>query len=270
MQEIYSTNPKLKYIQLDIYGHKKESKELIFSIVPESLYRFQPPKNDRFKTLENKELFLSPVVRYDDPFDSIGIFCNYQELSNSINFSEDSTKVLIQYLYKFRQDFLSVCFSENRNNLPLWAFNAQNYEGFAIEYNFHELGMANKINDILGPVIYEPSRIDTTNALKSFFSQINQISKGDMSSVNRNTLILYYSNFVKHENWKFQDEWRILNHNQIIPDVKPKAIYIGYKSSDYTRKRLQNISRKIGCGCFQMRKTEFDEEKFDLHFEEFS
>jgi hypothetical protein len=270
MEEKYSDDPKMKYIQLAFYGHEKGAIELKFSIIPQRLFRFQPPKNNRFKTIENKQLFLSPSSEFDDPFDMIGTFCDFIKISNEEQRSVEDCIKFIKELNESRQTMPSVCFCENINNLPLWASYTNNYQGFAVEYNFCELGMESHITRNLYPIYYEPRRIDLTKSLINILKNKDSVLRGDYSKISKEQLIIFFSNFCKHESWKFQDEWRLINISgeRVLSEIVPEAIYIGYKSSPFTKRRLKNIAKKISCKCFLMKESNLNEDKYNLQFEQ--
>jgi hypothetical protein len=53
-------------------GQFDQAKKLKMEIIPKRLFRFQPPKINRFSTVQNRQLFLNSASNFDDPFDSIG------------------------------------------------------------------------------------------------------------------------------------------------------------------------------------------------------
>ena len=81
--------------------------------------------------------------------------------------------------------------------------------------------------------------------------------------------VFFFINFLKHKDWEYQKEWRLINvHDQeVISGVIPTDIYIGYRSSESTRKRLRNIAKRIGCNCFMMTKTNLVDSEYKLRFE---
>jgi len=258
----YSDDPKMEYLLLLVNGQLEKAVELKLNIVPKSLFRFQPPKYNRFRTIQNKQLFLNSASNFDDPFDSIGNYYDFQRLADNQKTSIDNITQKINQLNKERQKSLSVCFCENINNLPLWAFYTQNYQGFAIEYNFFEVPN-NAFIERLFPILYGPKKPNITNLLLEFENRI--INKKDVSDIELKLLSVA---LLKHESWKFQNEWRIIGEEHILSNICPEAIYIGYKSTKFTQSKLLNISKKIGCKCYLMKCADIEQNEFALKFDE--
>ena len=149
------------------------------------------------------------------------------------------------------------------NNIPLWAWYAQNFQGFAIEYNFHDfIGEQTKLLYGLFPINYVSKKTNITDLL----ILLNNIDSSSGKEFTEESLPLLCPILSKYDYWSFEGEWRLLDPRKLIPSVKPKAIYIGNKSSPYTQKRLHNITRKIGCQCFIMDGYRFNEDKFEFKF----
>lgn len=244
----------------------REAMEFKTSIIPNKLFRFQPPKLSRFTTLQNMELYLSPAKKYDDPFDTIGHCYDLELLVIEMGIPLKEVESRLLSLHNELQEGISVCFCENINNIPLWAWYAQNFQGFAIEYNFHDfIGEQMKLLYGLFPINYVSKKANITDLL----IMLRDIYESRDEDFTKESYPLLGPILSKYDYWSFEGEWRLLDPRKLIPSVKPKAIYIGNKSTPYTQKRLQNISKKIGCHCYIIDGYKFNGDNFEFKFMEF-
>lgn len=261
----YSKENKQKYIELYINGQKERSKKLKSNIIPERLFRYQPAEEKRFETLSDKELFLSNISDFDDPFDTNGlcwnneiIFKTFKDINPMI--TEEKTEDFPKFIVKLiKTGILTVCFSEDLYNLPLWGTYANKNSGFVLEYNFKKLGIESRLTKNLFPVLYRPKKFDFTQYLCDSIKEIkNEIKNNQRSS------ILFYCLLIKHESWSFQQEWRLFNFQkeQKIKDITPTAIYVGLQSTKDTIKRLKDISEKIKCDFYITKLPKNNEAEF--------
>lgn len=263
-KDSFGQNPKLQFYKLYLANKVEEAYRLKFEIIPSRLFRFQPFELKRLKTLRNNELFLSHAIVFDDPFDSAGIFWDTYELQtilhkkNQVRANEDIDQFIVGMLDDIRKNVATICFSETLFNLPLWATYADQNKGFVVEYDFKKLRFDENLTKFLYPVLYEPRKISARGALNWLFDNLGK-------SNNPLVKVLYFHQFIKHESWAYQNEWRLINlegaQTMKLP-FTPTAIYAGVRSSEWAKKRLRTISKQIGCDFVELKVGGFNDERF--------
>jgi hypothetical protein len=260
----FEQNPKLKFYQLYLDKKFKEAYKLKYETIPCRIFRFQPFELKRLRTLESNELFLSHAIEFDDPFDSAGIFWDTDKLQNILHKKnktkekEEINQFIVGMIDNIRNDVTTICFSETLFNLPLWATYAGQNKGFAVEYNFKNLAADENLTRFLYPVLYEPYKISAREALNWLFENPGEKNYPLVP-------VLFFHQFIKHESWAYQNEWRLINlkgAQTIKLPFTPTAIYAGVRSTEWAKKRLRNISKQIGCDFVELKVGGYNDERF--------
>ncbi len=213
MKEII-LNEKYKYV------YDKELKRLNIHIdgkpcplKAENLFKFYDTNLNNVAALHENYFWLSKPSDFNDPFD-----CNVNliEHENHKELFYDETK-------PNAIDGIGItCFTEEINELLLWAHYANNYRGFALEFNTETMrvNMNGKKKYSLNPALYFDEFISVKNTDK---------------------FAMEYLLTAKSERWKYEKEWRLIS---TIDETKPydriifyepiavKALYIGYRLFD--------------------------------------
>ena len=146
-------------------------------------------------------------------------------------------------------------------------------------------------------MIYDDSKYDMTDYIKKVIdNELNTIrmiyiEKKDFSfgksivnllnstkELRLNQSSFWHMNCFKKEDWKYEREWRLLAYNTnplfLNPSIhcnigilKPSAIYLGERISEFNRINLIEIARKKGIKIFQM-KSKICKKTMKLVYEE--
>lgn len=178
-----------------------------------------------------------------------------QEATNILNRAQailttkESLCILRKYIKKliaFQNKIRICCFSNKLDNQVLWSMYANQYRGCCIEYDVPD--------EIVRKVVYKDRYLNDP-----LFAVIDCIvNKGNIDCLNLNGLLegLILS---KHKDWKFQEEFRVIDFREKIP-CKIKSIILGYKISKKNEKKIlsYNIKYKIKKMKFNYINQNFD------------
>jgi len=198
---------------------------------PKYLYKYFSLNDFSIDSLENDYIYLSNPKDFNDPFD-----CNRNLIIEERKEINDW-----QYIERFNDipDLGIACFSENGMEPLLWSHYAHSYHGFCLKFNVESL-IKNQNDSIrLKRVIY--SQAPETISQEHPFSH-------------------YYRYLLKLNNWKYEQEWRLLfknpstTENRLYIDKECiEEISIGYKSMDFHTDKQREFKTKFD----QIRKEKF-------------
>lgn len=192
--------------------------------VPKYLYKYFSLNVFSIDSFENGYIYLSNPKDFNDPFD-----CNR-------NLIFEHRKELNDWQYVERLNDISdigiTCFSENGMEPLLWGHYAQSYRGFCLKFNVESL--INNQNDSvkLKRVIYSKS--------PETISQEHPFSD-------------YYQYLLKLNNWKYEQEWRLLFKN---PSTIENKFYID-----------RNCIEEISVGFKNMENSTYEERELKTKFD---
>ena len=241
--------------------------------IPNTLYKFfnlnddQTLNEKKFVTLQNKQLFMSDIKDFNDPFDGKAYFYNPKELSK-IKRLEHVKGRIIEDFTAFHK---GTALTENGTScMPMWAHYANNHQGYCVSYD-----MKNPSNTVLSgctfPIQYTDQRLDITSFMKTYFSMVSaetdkQTAQGINKIVINDLSLVYVTQYlsnIKHSTWQYEKEFRCTMgaNAKGMPyvDAAPQAIYIGMKCSEENRKRLIKISKQLSIPIYQMSLDELSE-----------
>lgn len=258
-------------IAMDIvYGGLYASTRLY---IPDTLYKFYSLSDDtslnekKFNTLRNKQIFMSNIKDFNDPFDGKAFFYDPKQLTDIKRLEHVSGKIIDD----FTSFIKGTAFTENNSScMPMWAHYSNNHQGFCVAYD-----MKNPDNQSFSactfPVQYTDERLDITSFMKTYFNKLasdadSYISNGTNSiPLNDFSLIYIYQYLcnVKHLTWSYEKEYRCtmgaLAKGMPYINATPKAIYIGMNCSEQNRSKLIEIARSLLIPVYQMRFNELSE-----------
>lgn len=131
------------------------------------------------------------------------------------------------------------CLSKRKNNRMMWERYAGGFSGFVIEYDLHHDNTRNIIGNIFPMNYYNDEDLPCFNYAEMLE---HATAEGDkLKQFNKDVL---YCLLVKHSDYAFEEEWRILVKENEIP-LKINAIYIGYKCSMEDESMLSKACKKI-------------------------
>lgn len=189
---------------------------------------------------------------------------------------------------QIRNQIKIACISRNIKSPLMWAHYASNHKGFAIGYDFRgneisqcsncpKRSCSNIMNAAIYPVIYSDKRFDATQYGKWYIEQYIKRYFGIMTdSVFYDEFLLTKAALYKSNDWKYEDEWRIIcsTPNQAIEQQecysikkKPLAIYFGSQIPDIYRKILTSIADEKGIAKYQMYVEDYSFE-YELNYKQ--
>lgn len=251
--------------------------ELLYSVtriyIPDILYKFYSLNDDeelnekKFSTLQNKQIFMSAIKDFNDPFDGKAFFYDSNQLADIKSLEHVNGKIIDDFTAFHRGTALT---ENNTSCMPMWAHYSNNHQGFCVAYD-----MKNPENTALAgcafPVQYTDERLDITSFMKEYVSMVaSEIKKKTayrIEQIIRNDLSLVYVAQllcnIKHSTWSYEKEFRCTMGAQSkgMPyvDAVPKAIYIGMNCKEQNRKKLIAIAKKLSIPVYQMQIDELSE-----------
>ena len=251
--------------------------ELLYPVtrlyIPDTLYKFYSLNDDqelndkKFKTLQNKQIFMSNIKDFNDPFDGKAFFDDSKQLADIKRLEHMGGKIIDDFTSFNRGTALT---ENNTSCMPMWAHYSNNHQGFCVAYD-----MKNPANTTLAgctfPIQYTDERLDITSFMKKYFSKLSlevdrQVSRGIKQIPINDLSLVYVAQFlcnIKHSTWSYEKEFRCTAGAQAkgMPyiDAVPKAIYIGLHCKKANRKKLVEISRSLLIPVYQMRFNELSE-----------
>lgn len=236
--------------------------------LPDTLYKYYSLTNNKelnekkFETLRNREIFLSDIKDFNDPFDSKAFYYNPDRLKIFPELKPHGGKLIDDFTAYIKSTSLT---SNGVQSMPMWAHYAGNHTGFCVSYDMQN-------NPVLSactyPIQYSDQRLDITSFMEKYIKKIleekarqmmlgkKQIVINDLSII---YVVLLLSN-IKHTSWSYEKEYRctMASNAPGMPYVKasPKEIFIGFKCSDENVLRLKEIADKLSVPVHRMN---FDE-----------
>ena len=226
-------------------------------MIPERIYKYFPLSDDTAKnckkiiSVENGEIWASKYTGFNDPFECQYMFLGEEDLIE-MGLPEESHKTWNGIMQDLRDRITTICFTQNPNNMPMWAHYANEHHGFCVEYKVEK-------TQNLYPVIYANKRIKTP----SFFINLMYAFLNDKVSVSERVTILRHFMILsafKDKSWESENEIRaiFMNTKEELPSgskgkvfscseigVAPQKIYIGVKCSDENERRLVEVAERL-------------------------
>lgn len=245
-----------KYIELYRQGKFSEAVAYKATQIPTRLVKYYSLNDDKntneskIQYLKEQRIFLSPFTGFNDPFE--GKFFRFdKEKLDSCGWDRD---MVITYYNSLAKSFKYTCLSDtDENNMPMWAYYANNHQGFCVEYLLCEMQ-----KKYIFPVTYEPERVSanaiTTNLLYEYMKMKEEGKDYTDTSADANVYLqmMILSLAAKHKSWKHEKEYRIICHRDDFPAI-PSKIYIGLNCKEEYRKLLTEVGKSIEvCKVYEM------------------
>lgn len=119
-------------------------KELLPAIrkeLPRKLYKYYQLSDDvtgnkrRFDSIRNNTIWESTCFEFNDPFECQYLYLNENDLLEmGIPNHKDAKKLWDSIMGQIQQRITTICFTQNPNDMPMWAHYANEHKGFCVEY----------------------------------------------------------------------------------------------------------------------------------------
>lgn len=224
--------------------------------LPQRLFKYyslgddELSNNRKISTFQNKEIWASVYSEFNDPFE-----CQYMYMKAD-DFEEAGFPPLAKSLWEIvmdelRQRITTICFTQNPNDMPMWAHYANEHKGFCVEYQV--TGTSH-----LYPVMYTEKRL---KAQVLFVDLIYVLFNPDVPSLEKTNALKHVMllSAFKDKSWESENEIRAIfmssksqmseKGRSITFDgvgVLPCKIYIGAMCSETNREKLISIAQNNG------------------------
>lgn len=265
------------YLELIEKEEYRKATAYKISCIPDTLYKYcwldtetsdEAKTNNelRLSTLANGQVYLSTTEQFNDPFEGKAFVFDDSDVTQG-GFAAKEYQEFVNHINSHSR---ICCFSnadEKQQNMPMWAYYANNHRGFCVEYHLQP-----EHKQYIFPVSYDKSRVKGNAFIGNLILGISQMVKdGKDSSQMPGTLsvynqLAYLSLTCKHTSWKHEKEYRALvpAANGIYWDIVPYKIYIGMNCSPEHERRLVAIAKQFdGCKVYKMLETD-TQTNFDL------
>lgn len=241
--------------------------------IPNTLFKFYSLDNNarlnkkKLKTLKRKQIFMSNIKDFNDPFDGKAFFYDPKELANIKRLTAHKGKLIDDFTAYHKGTALT---ENDISCMPMWAHYSNNHRGFCVSYDMKKPDNLHLCASTF-PVQYTDQRLDVTSFMKEYANMLsseidNQISQGKKHITIDNLSIVYMDLFlcnIKQSTWQYEKEYRctMATKSPGMPyvDASPKAIYIGMNCSEPNRKKLIDIAKTLSIPIYQMRFNDLSE-----------
>lgn len=232
-----------------IDGKFEEANELRLSKLPQELYRYRPItslKDFEYRQLELLgNIYFSDLRGVNDPFDSRFMTSDSGgKAADAMNCAFDRVNL---------ETLRFACFSEKKNNMPMWAHYSGNHTGICFEYRTEQVTRNSGLN--FWPVVYVDQLLDCSEE-----------SNNHLHSDPTKLIAL-----MKLKDWSYEREWRLrywhnkgmlnkASYNVCKEDRtrkvgKPTAVYFGVNASEDVMQYIADIALKNEIKVYRMRAT---------------
>ena len=179
--------------------------------IPDVLYKYYSLNDNKklnkkkFKTLQDKQIYMSRIKDFNDPFDGKAFFYDSKQLADIKRLEHVQGKIIDDFTEFNRGTALT----ENGTScMPMWAHYSNNHQGFCVAYD-----MKNPANTALTactfPIQYTEDRFDITSFMKEYVSMVSsevdrQSAQGVKKILIHDLSLIYVAQFlcnIKHSTW---------------------------------------------------------------------
>lgn len=172
--------------------------------------------------------------------------------SDVINLIDDKNNQIYNKLVDL---FLVGCLCTDYKNRLMWSHYADSHKGFCVEYDYNNL-TEDEMASLPLPIVYTkerpllPCKAAMDNTPENISEATSQITLGLLT---------------KDDEWKYENEWRILIPSTGCSEFKmPKisCIYLGVAISDENKAKILEIAK---CKNIPVKQMKIDRGTYDLH-----
>ena len=245
--------------------------------IPDTLYKFGSLTDDevsnekRFKTLQNRQIFLADIKMFNDPFDGRAFYYDPKMLKDIERLVEHDGRLIDDFTRFHRTASLT---ASGVNCMPMWAHYSNNHRGFCVAYDMKDPNNL-PLSACTFPVQYTDQRLDISSYMRKYAQMVSdevdrQIAEGNTQILIDDLSIVYAALLlcnIKHLSWKYEEEFRCTmgatSEGMPYVNAMPKAIYIGMNCKRNHAERLRSIAQELKIPVYMM-KFEDCSEDFNL------
>ncbi len=248
----------------NLYNYIKEGKidEAILYMtnnIPNNLCKFYSLSNDKvendkkFNTLNNNSNWLDLSSKQNDPLEM-----RFAYIKENSSYPE-LTLLQKDMLEKLRENFIFCSFTDSDyKNMPMWAYYANNHQGYCINYKINKKILFQKI-------LYEDERFGFSTLIARYMYEVitcdeNRVETNYLKQIRYFLMIIQN---MKHSSWSHEQEYRIVmpsNVAKTIPNsllgVEIQDITVGLKCSSENIKRIYEISKNLNIPCYKLQTND--------------
>jgi len=250
---------------IDIYSKLMESHKFEevdkyrASFIPTYLFKFISLGTDvydnKLDTVANDKIWVAKGVAQNDPFEFKGYYLDEERLID-VGYPKEAIDTLHYMMSGIDKAIFIASFTTKMNDcIPMWAHYTNNHKGFCVKYRLTDKNLFYKVS-------YEPEMIKSASIVTNYYAEMRKSfdSKTEPSDeANFYQKLLSFKYFMKHDSWKYEDEYRLVmplghrpengyavEHDMI--GLKVENIYAGLKCSDAHKKKLSEICESLNIG----------------------
>lgn len=213
-------------------------------VVSDRLFKFYPLRDYHMEALRRKELFFANPSVLNDSFDiSQQMILPFPRFMKRVGWNSEMNSILNTH---------AICSFIEAKDIKkewMWTFYANNFEGFAIEFNPDPFLSGVYAPAVLKKVKYLPAplNLDNDNLTLKVSDETFSISSLDIDRDKYGDRIFHCLHLTKSFFWKEENEWRMIVGNpELNPRFKRNATRTGYfVSVDATAYRRLYIGSRI-------------------------
>ncbi len=117
----------------------EECLPLIRSYLPKKIYKYytlndiEEFNSKRINSLREKCVFGSIASSFNDPFEGKYVFMTEEDLSK-LGAPVETKQIWETVISAISEHITTICFTQNPNDMPMWAHYANEHQGFCVEY----------------------------------------------------------------------------------------------------------------------------------------
>lgn len=249
-------------------SNKNEVFNTIYQItrlyIPETLFKYYSLTDnitlneEKLKTLEQKNIFMSDIKYLNDPFDNKAYFYKSDVLKKYKRLSIHDGKLIDDFSTFVKISSLT---ANSFDSMPMWAHYANNHTGYCVSYDMKE---NIQLSSNTFPIQYSKQRIDITSLMDQQAKKIiheletqlkqrkKQILLDDLTLV----ILTSFLGNIKHLSWSYENEFRctvgaIAEGMPYLP-ATPKEIFIGMNCVSTYEDKIIRIGKKLNIPVYKM------------------
>ncbi len=231
----------------------------IRKFLPDKVYKYYSLGDDldknkqKLEAVRKNQIWSSLCSEFNDPYECQYMYLNESDLKE-MGLPQEGKTLWDKIMEEIRQRITTICFTQNPNDMPMWAHYANEHKGFCVEYTVDD-------PKNLYPVFYVDKRL---KAQALFVNLVNAFFGLDVPVDERSTLLRFIMlmSAFKDRSWSSENEIRaiFLNSKSDVSNkgklfsceeigIHPVKIYIGAKCTEDNGQALLSVSETLKIEC---------------------